>query len=322
MKLDRTLGWKEATSLGIGAMIGAGIFVLSGVAAGKAGPAVIIAFILAALLAILLGLCYAELASRYPRAGGSYEYICETMGSLIGTIIGWAYFGAWLAASSFVSQGFGHYLNVLTGAPPVLSAVLLLLGLGILNILGIRFSGKLQVGIVCTVIVVLIGFFIIGIKHVNYAYYQPFSPNGFSGILQATLVGFLSIVGWDAIVASGEEIRDPRKTIPFAIISSITIVLLLYLGLLFVSIGVVPWQELGTSDVPVALASQKFLGDLGPTFISLIIVMALPATCNAFIITIWDEMDCYLRQWHLSIPASKHRFGRLRLVSEFKSLLH
>lgn len=286
MQLQRTLGWKEATSLGIGAMVGAGIFVLSGVATNKAGPAVMISFILASLLAILLGLCYAELASRYPRAGGSYEYVQETMGSFFGTIIGWAYWGAWLAASSFVSQGFGFYLNALTGAPPKLSAVLLLIGLGMLNIVGIKFSGKLQVGIVCTVIAVLIGFFILGIKHVDFSYYQPFSPNGSSGILEATLVGFLSIVGWDAIVASGEEIRNPRKTIPLSIFSSIIVVLFLYLGLLFVSIGVIPWQEFGASEVPVALASQQFLGDFGPIFISLVIVLTLPATCNAFIITI------------------------------------
>ncbi|WP_017754080.1 APC family permease [Calidifontibacillus oryziterrae] len=286
MQLQRTLGWKEATSLGIGAMVGAGIFVLSGVATSKAGPAVIISFILASLLSILLGLCYAELASRYPKAGGSYEYVRETMGNFIGTVIGWAYWGAWLAASSFVSQGFGHYLNVLTGAHPKLSAVLLLISLGFLNIVGIKFSGKLQVGIVGTVIAVLIWYFLLGLKNVDLSFYQPFSPNGFSGILEATLVGFLSIVGWDAIVASGEEIRNPKKTIPLAIITSIMVVLFLYLGLLFISIGVIPWQEFGASEVPVALASQQFLGKFGPVFISLVIVLALPATCNAFIITI------------------------------------
>ncbi|MCR6104998.1 amino acid permease [Salipaludibacillus agaradhaerens] len=286
MQLNRGLGWKEATSLGTGAMVGAGIFVLSGVAAGKAGPAVMLSFTLAALLAMLLGLCYAELASRYPRAGGSYEYVRETMGSLIGTIIGWAYWGAWLAASSFVSQGFGHYLNALTGAPPLLSAVILLLVLGVLNVLGIKFSGKLQVGIVFIVIVVLIGFFVLGIQHIDYSLYTPFAPNGFSGVLAAALVGFLSIVGWDAIVASGEEVKNPRKTIPLAIFSSISIVLFLYLGLLFVSTGVVHWEALGSSEVPVALASEQFLGDIGPIFISIVIVIALPATANAFIISI------------------------------------
>ncbi|MEK4175139.1 amino acid permease [Aeribacillus sp. FSL K6-2848] len=286
MNLKRDLGWKEATSLGTGAMVGAGIFILSGVAAGKAGPAVMLAFVIAAILEILLGLCYAELASRYPRAGGAYEYVRQTMGSFVGTLIGWSYWGAWLAASSFVSQGFGNYLNSLTGAPPLLSAVVLLLVLGFLNILGIKFSGVVQVGIVVVEIIVLLLFFALGFSHVDYSLYTPFAPNGFEGILAAALVGFLSMVGWDVIVDAGEEMKNPSKTIPKAIFSSIIIVLFLYCGLLFVSTGVVPWQELGSSKVPVAFASQQFLGDFGPTLVSIVIVIALPATANAFIISI------------------------------------
>ncbi|EIJ81731.1 amino acid permease-associated region [Bacillus methanolicus PB1] len=286
MSLKRDLGWKEATSLGIGAMVGAGIFILSGVAAGKAGPAVMLAFVIAAILEILLGLCYAELASRYPRAGGAYEYVSQTMGSFVGTLIGWSYWGAWLAASSFVSQGFGNYLNSLTGAPPLLSAVALLLFLGFINILGIKFSGFVQVAIVIVEIIVLLLFFALGFGHVDYSLYTPFAPNGFNGILAAALVGFLSMVGWDVIVDAGEEMKNPGKTIPKAIFSSIIIVLFLYCGLLFVSTGVVPWQELGSSKVPVALASQQFLGDFGPTLVSIVIVISLPATANAFIISI------------------------------------
>lgn len=286
MSLKRDLGWREATALGIGAMVGAGIFILSGVAAGKAGPAVMLSFVIAAILEILLGLCYAELASRYPRAGGAYEYVSQTMGPLIGTMIGWAYWGSWLAASSFVSQGFGHYLHSLTGAPPLMSAVMLLLVLGLLNMLGIKFSGVVQVSIIVIEIIVLILFFVLGVAHVENSLYMPFAPNGFEGILAAALVGFLSMVGWDVIVDAGEEMKNPSKTIPKAIFSSIIIVLVLYSGLLFVSIGVVPWQELGASKVPVALASQQFLGEFGPTLVSIIIVLALPATANAFIISI------------------------------------
>lgn len=286
MNLKRDLGWKEATALGTGAMVGAGIFILSGVAAGKAGPAVMIAFVIAAILEILLGLCYAELASRYPRAGGAYEYVSQTMGPFVGTVIGWSYWGAWLAASSFVSQGFGNYLHSLTGASPLLSAVILLLVLGVLNMLGIKFSGIVQVAIVIVEMIVLVLFFALGFVHVDYSLYVPFAPNGFKGILAAALVGFLSMVGWDVIVDAGEEMKNPSKTIPKAIFSSIIIVLVLYSGLLFVSTGVVPWQQLGLSKVPVALASQQFLGDYGPILISIVIVIALPATANAFIISI------------------------------------
>ncbi|MBO8172887.1 MAG: amino acid permease [Bacillaceae bacterium] len=286
MELSRKLGLKEATALGIGAMVGAGIFVLSGVAAGKAGPAVMVAFVLAAVLEILLGLCYAELASRYPRAGGSYEYVRETMGPLVGTLIGWSYWGAWLAASSFVSQGFGNYLHALTGAPPLISAVALLIILGFLNILGVKFSGVVQVGIVIVEIILLLCFFSFGVKHVDISLYTPFAPNGIEGILAAALVGFLSMVGWDGIVAAGEEIKNPSRTIPKAIFSSIFVVLILYLGLLYVATGVVSWQELGASAVPVSLASEKFLGAFGPLLVNIVIVIALPATANAFIMSI------------------------------------
>lgn len=286
MELQRTLGIRAATSIGIGAMVGAGIFVLSGVAAGKAGPAVIVSFVIAAVLEILLGLCYAELSSKYPKAGGSYEFVRETMGPFFGTVIGWAYWGAWLAASSFVAQGFGHYLHVLTGAPPIASAIVLLILLGLLNIIGVQWSGKVQVFIVVLEIILLLSFFAIGFSHIDGNLFVPFAPKGIEGILAAALVGFLSMVGWDGIVASAEEIKNPAKTIPISIVLSILIVMFLYSGLLFVSVGVVPWTELGQSATPVFLVSEQILGGIGPLLINLIIVIALPATANAFILCI------------------------------------
>ena len=135
-------------------------------------------------------------------------------------------------------------------------------------------------------IIVLISFFALGFSHVDYSLYSPFAPNGMEGILSAALVGFLSMVGWDVIVDAGEEMKNPGRTIPLAILSSIIIVLILYAGLLFVSTGVVHWQELGASKIPVALASQQFLGDIGPTLVSIVIVIALTATANAFIVSI------------------------------------
>ncbi len=307
MGLNRTLGWKESTALGIGAMVGAGIFVLSGVAAGKAGPAVMVAFLLAAILEILLGLCYAELASRYPTSGGSYEYVRENLGSLIGTVIGWAYWGAWLTASSFVSQGFGNYLYSLTGAPPLTSAICLLLFLGILNVLGVKWSGFVQICIVLIEIALLVIFFAIGSFHIHYALYQPFAPNGIHGVIAAALVGFLSMVGWDGIVAAGEEVKNPRRTIPLAIFMSISIVFFLYLSLLFVSTGVVSWRELSQSPIPVTLASKKFLGSFGPILVNIVIVVALTATANAFI---------------MSISRTAFAMGRNGLLPKVFSMIH
>lgn len=307
MELTRRLGWKESTALGIGAMVGAGIFVLSGVAAGKAGPAVLISFILAALLEILLGLCYAELASRYPRAGGAYEFVRENLGSLAGTIIGWCYWGAWLAASGFVSKGFGNYLHSLIGMPPLSSALALLLVLGIFNVIGVKFSGTIQVLIVVVEILLLVLFFVLGVPHIDPYLYRPFVPNGVEGIVSAALVGFLSMVGWDGIVAAGEEVKNPRRTIPISIFSSICIVFLLYSSLLLVSVGVVPWDVLGESSIPVAYASQQFLGAFGPKLVNIVIVISLMATANAFIV---------------SISRTAFAMGRNGLLPQFFARIH
>jgi APA family basic amino acid/polyamine antiporter/amino acid efflux transporter len=163
---------------------------------------------------------------------------------------------------------------------------------------------------------------------VDYSLYTPFAPNGVEGILAASLVGFLSMVGWDVIVDAGEEMKNPGKTIPKAIFSSIIIVLFLYCGLLFVSTGVVPWQELGSSKAPVALASQQFLGDFGPTLISIVIVIALPATANAFIISISRTAFAMGRNGFLPkklalyILASKLRFTLFYWELAFKFFLH
>ena len=286
IELKRRWGISEACTLGIGAMVGAGIFVLSGTAIEAAGPAVLISFILAAGLQVMIGLCYAELASIYPKAGGAYYYTSELLGSFTGTIAGWAYWGAWLAASSFVAQGFGQYVHALTGAPPLASAVLLLIALGMINIFGVVVSGVLQVAIVALVIFMIGGLSFYGLPHISFSLYEPFMPNGISGTMQGVLIGFLALVGWDAIVDAGEEIRTPERTIPRAILAAVMIVLVLYTGLLAAMIGTVPWQKIGASDVPVALVSEQLIGSYGPVLVSLMIICTLPATANAFIISI------------------------------------
>lgn len=152
--------------------------------------------------------------------------------------------------------------------------------------MGVQWSGKVQVFIVVIEIILLLTFFAIGFNHVDYTLFVPFAPTGIEVILAAALVGFLSMVGWDGIVASAEEIKNPTWTIPISIISSILIVMLLYIGLLFVSVGVVPWTELGASKTPVFLASEQILGGIGPLLINMVIVIALPATANPFILCI------------------------------------
>ena len=284
--LRRHLGVRESIALGIGGVLGAGIFVLSGIASGRAGPAVIVAFVLAFAASLLLGFCYAELASQFPTAGGPYGYACAVFGAVPGALVGWAYWGAWATGSSWVALGFGNYLHLLIGISPLLGAYGLIIGLVLLNLLGVGISGKVQVVIIALEILLLVGFIVLGLPHIHAVNYQPFAPNGITGILGAALLGFLSLTGWDVIVVASEEMDNPRRTIPLAIFTSLAIILVLYTGMLFVANGILTWQQLGHSATPISDVSAQVLGPRGPQIVAVITLIALTATANAFLIVV------------------------------------
>lgn len=303
------IGLKEAVSLGIGGVIGAGIFVLSGVASGKAGPAVIISFVLAFIASTILGFCYAELSSLFPKAGGPYAFAREAFGPRIGALVGWAYWGAWVSASGYVALGFGNHLALFVKIPPALGAAGLILVFVLLNLLGIRVSGRVQVLIMFAEISALVLFTALGISHIDISNYTPFMPTGVGGVLSAALIGFLSLTGWDVIVVAAEEIRDAKRNVPLAIFGSLAIVLLLYTGLLIVANGMMPWYQLGQSSTPISDASQRFLGTRGPAILSSIILVALTATANSFLIVISRTAYAMSRDG-LGIPWLAKTFGK------------
>lgn len=283
----RLIGLREAVCLGVGGVIGAGIFVLSGPASGEAGPAVVVSFAIAFVASALLGLCYAELASLFPDAGGPYAFCRAVFHPTVAGIVGWAYWGAWVSASGYVALGFGSYLSTfLPNLPPLAGATALIIVFVLVNLLGIHISGKVQVVILVLEIVALVVFIGLGVSHVDPGLYTPFAPNGFAGIFSAALIGFLALTGWDVIVVTSEEMHNPRRNIPLAIFICLAVVLVLYVGLLLVANGVVSWAALGQSPAPIRDASAVFLGERGPAFLSAIVLIALTATANSFIIVI------------------------------------
>lgn len=305
----KQIGVKEAVSLGIGGVIGAGIFVLSGVASGKAGPAVVLSFVLAFIASMILGLCYAELSSLFPKAGGPYAFAREAFGPRIGALVGWAYWGAWVSASGYVALGFGNHLALFVGIAPVQGAAGLIVVFVLLNLLGIRVSGRVQVTIMIAEITALVLFTAMGIPHIDVTNYTPFMPMGVVGVLGAALIGFLSLTGWDVIVVAAEEISDAKRNVPLAIFLSLVTVLLLYGGLLLVANGVMPWYQLGQSSTPISEASQRFLGTRGPLILSSIILVALTATANSFLIVISRTAYAMSRDG-LGIPCLAKKFGK------------
>ncbi len=260
--LARTLGFFDATMIGVGAMIGAGIFVLTGIAAGEAGPAAIIAFALNGIVTMFTALSYAELASAIPEAGGGYSFVKRSMPDIVGFIAGWMLWFAYTVACSLYAVGFGGYfLELLASyASGVHDVLLHFLGHGgavklvtmtiatffiSLNVAGAAVTGKAENLMTITKIVILGIFILFGLLSMAgrpeevLANFRPMFPKGWGGVIIAMGLTFIAFEGYDLIATVSEEIRDPKRNIPKATFTSLAIAITIYLLILFVSIGAV-----------------------------------------------------------------------------------
>ncbi len=266
--LQKTIGPFTATMLGVGAMVGAGIFVLSGIAAGYAGPAVILAFFLNALVALAIGSCYAELGSAMPRAGGSYFWVKTALGKPVGFAVGWIGVYANAVVSALYALGFGTFFVALlqrlgvaiSGDYVQVFAVLVTVAITYLQYRGIRDLGIVENSV--TVIKVLLlcalvvgGLVILSSSEEAVGGLTPFAPNGAKGVLMAMAVIFVAFEGFEVITRTGEEMHQPEKNIPLAIYASIVISVSLYLLIAVILIVAVT----GPDGQP----SWQYLGDLG-----------------------------------------------------------
>src|SRR5215471_11479489 len=166
-QLRRVLTLREAVALGVGGTIGGGIFVLVGAAAGRAGPGALLAFVLAFAVSLLIAMPYAELACRYPLAGGGYAFARAVLGQHWGFLMGWGYWGAYIFVSGYVTLGFGGYLHALTGWPPVLGALALIAISTAINLMGVKLSGLAQRVVIGVAIVALLVFSMLGLPHIH-----------------------------------------------------------------------------------------------------------------------------------------------------------
>jgi APA family basic amino acid/polyamine antiporter/amino acid efflux transporter len=284
---QRKVGFREVTSIGVGGVVGAGIFVLSGTASERAGPAVIVAFTLAFLASLTLAMCFAELSSMHTDSGGQYAYAKTHLPPLVATIVGWANMGAWISGAAFVGIGFGAHLNLVVPAvAPAWGASVLTAVIVVLNLFGLRLSGHVQFLIMLLEVGLLSVFIVFGSTGIEADRFSPFVTHGWFGVVAAGLVGFIALLGWDAVVVAAEEIEDPQRTIPSSIFASLGIVFVLYIGLLVVINGVLPAGQLDGTATPVADAAAVLLGPAGRSAVNVIIVVALTATVNSFVIVI------------------------------------
>lgn len=283
-QLHRVLTLREAVALGVGGTIGGGIFVLIGAAAGRAGPGALLSFALAFSIALLIALPYAELACRYPLAGGGYAFARTLLGPHWGFLMGWDYWGAYIFVSGYVTLGFGGYLHAVTGLPTITGALILIGITTIINLIGVRLSGIVQSVVIGIAIAALVGFSLVGLPHIHIQQFTPFLPSGLNGVAVASLLAFLAFGGFDMVAAAGEEISSPQRNLPRAILLTLFIVLGLYLLVTFVALGVLPWNELGASPAPLAAAATQFLGPTGLQLTAAAAILTTAATDNAVLV--------------------------------------
>jgi basic amino acid/polyamine antiporter, APA family len=276
--LKRAVGVLDLTALGIGAVIGTGIFVIIGEAIGTAGPSIIISFALAGVTCLFSAFSYAELASSIPVSGSAYTYGYATLGELVAWIIGWDLILEYGVSVAAVAVGWGGYLQSLLDSlfginlpdsiagPPGdggtvnLPAVFLVLAVSALLIYGVRESARANTFMVFTKIVILIFFIVVGVGSINGDNLSPWAPHGFNGTVDAAALIFFAYIGFDAISTSGEEAENPSRDLPYAIIGALLICTLLYILVAVVTVGLVPSSKLAGSEAPLADALKAGAG--------------------------------------------------------------
>ena len=329
--LIRDLSLFDITMVGVGAMIGAGIFVLTGIAAGTAGPALILAFALNGVVTIFTAMVYAELGSAIPEAGGGYLWVKEGLPTWNAFLAGWMSWFAHAVAGSLYALGFGSYFDLalrnfhvtlfgLSGEP---LQKLLAIGVAILFIL-INFRGVSETGMVGNVVTIgkililalfiACGFWTIASHPVYMDKFTPFAPEGITGVLAAMGLTFIAFEGYEIIVQAGEEVKNPRRNIPRAIFISLAIVIPIYILVAFTALGAVntgspepTWKWLGeNAELGLAEAARQFM-PLGTT---LLLVGGLLSTMSA------------LNATTFSSTRVSFAMGRDRNLPDFFSKIH
>ena len=276
--LKRSVGLLDLSALGLGAIIGTGIFVILGEAIGDAGPAIVLSFVLAGVTCAFSALSYAELASTIPVAGSAYTYSYATMGELIAWIIGWDLILEYGVSVAAVAVGWGGYLNELLDSafgvslpdsisqPPGeggvvnLPAAFLVLAVAALLIVGFRESARANTVMVIIKLSILVLFVVLGATAFDADNLTPFAPEGTGGIVTAASLIFFAYIGFDAISTSGEETKKPQRDLPIAILGSLFVATVLYILVALAATGALPYTELDGSEAPLADALSKGAG--------------------------------------------------------------
>jgi basic amino acid/polyamine antiporter, APA family len=314
--LKKNLRAVDLAALGIGSVVGTGIFVATGQGSQLAGPGILASFIIAAVTCAFCALTYSELACMFPVAGSTYSYSYVAFGELIAWIIGWDLMLEYLVAASAVASGWsttfipllqqiGLKLPKAFITPPVttvagkvvfsggvvdLPAILITMGISWILYIGIRESAKINNIIVAIKIAVILLFVFLGVSHVDFANFHPFAPFGWKGIMAGAAIIFFAYIGFDAVSTAAEETRNPKRDVPLGLMLCLAVVIILYVSVAFVLTGMVPYKE-----IEVGNALPGALGRIGIHWGgALVATGAIIGMISTLLVTLYGQVRIFM----------------------------
>ncbi len=277
-KLKRSLSLLDVMALGVNAVIGQGIFLLPGLAAAILGPASLVGLLCAAGIALLIALCFAEVATRFDATGGAYVYARETFGPFVGFEVGWMLCCVGIISWAALANGFtvvlAHFIPAVgSGWLQPVVAIGLMAALGAINLWGAKMGATLSTFFSIAKLVPIFVFVAVGLLHIEGGNYEPFAPQGYDRLAEGTMLMLYAFVGFESSVVPAGEMKNPKRAVPIALVTVMALVCVVYLAVFFVTIGTFP--EVAGHGNPVAAASTGFLGLSGGTLIAAGIVVSV-----------------------------------------------
>jgi amino acid transporter/nucleotide-binding universal stress UspA family protein len=280
-KLIRELGLKEGLAIGLGTMIGAGIFVLPAIAVERAGQAAAFSYLIAGLICLPVAMVISELATGMPRAGGSYTFITQALGPLAGSVVGPANWLGLTFANGFYLIAAGQYLALFVPVPPWIGAVAAGLFFTLLNYRGAKISGSVQNLVVIVLLVILASFIVLGLVQGPEIPREPFLPRGWGAVAGTVGLIIVSFTGFEKVSTIAEEIKNPERSLPLAIVGSVAIATVLYVLILFVATGLMPPGRIDIQKGLLVEAASQAVGPIGETVMIVAALLATLSSANA-----------------------------------------
>jgi APA family basic amino acid/polyamine antiporter len=302
-RLKKSLSWPHLIFLGVGAIVGTGILVLIGTAAGKAGPAMMLSFVIAGVICAAAALAYAEVATMIPASGSAYTYSYVVFGEVIAWFVGWSLILEYSLVVSAVSVGWSGYFSPLVGIPekfataPLLGgvfnfpAVFIIAVIAGLLIYGIRESANLNSVLVAIKMLALAMFVVVALRVFNAEHFHPFMPYGFVksgppgqevGVMAAAAIIFFAFYGFDAIATAAEEAKNPGRDLSIGIVGSMLLCVIIYMAVAAAAIGAEPFQRFAASTEPLALILRDIHQPVAAKILAASASIGMPTVILAF----------------------------------------